>query len=84
MTFVLFLYILGTFSVVSNGAINIKSTGTSQNADVTFLTKNINDSFTEHHLERLQDNIYRFSKTPNLNEDSFGSASGISLKFKLH
>ena len=67
-----------------NGAINIKSTGTSQNADVTFLTKNINDSFTEHHLERLQDNIYRFSKTPNLNDDSFGSASGISLKFKLH
>lgn len=67
-----------------NGAIKIKSTGTSQNADVTFLTKNINDSFTEHHLERLQDNIYRFSKTPNLNDDSFGSASGISLKFKLH
>lgn len=67
-----------------NGAIKIKSTGTSQNADVTFLTKNINDSFTEHHLERLQDNIYRFSKTPNLNDESFGSASGISLKFKLH
>lgn len=67
----------------SNGALNIKTTGT-QNGDVTFLTKNINDSFTEHHLERLQDNIYRFSKTPNLNDESFGSASGISLKFKLH
>ena len=67
-----------------NGAIKIKSTGTSQNADVTFLTKNINDSFTEHHLNRLQENIYRFSKTPNLNDISFGSASGISLKFKLH
>lgn len=68
-----------------NGAISIKSTGTAQNdAGVSFLTKNINDSFTEHHLERLQDNIYRFSKTPNLNDESFGSASGISLKFKLH
>lgn len=67
----------------SNGAIRFKSTGT-QNADISFLTKNINDTFTEHHLERLQDNIYRFSRTPNLNDDSFGSASGISLKFKLH
>ena len=49
-----------------------------------FLTKDINDSFTEHHLERQKDNIYRFSKTPNLSDDTFGSASGISLKFKLH
>ncbi len=67
----------------NNGAIRIPSTGT-KDADVYFLTKNINDGFTEHHLERLQDNIYRFSKTPNLNDESFGSASGVSLKFKLH
>ena len=66
-----------------NGAIKIMSTGT-QDGEVSFLTKNINDSYTEHHLDRLQDNIYRFSKTPNLNDESFGSASGISLKFKLH
>lgn len=51
---------------------------------VKWVTKNINDSFTEHHLERLEDNIYRFSKTPNLNDDAFGTASGVSLKFKLH
>ena len=49
-----------------------------------WLTKNINDAFTEHHLQRLEDNIYRFSRTPNLGDESFGSASGISLKFKLH
>lgn len=66
-----------------NGAIRYSSTGT-QNAEISFLTKDINDSFTEHHLERLQENIYRFSRTPNLNDESFGSASGISLKFKLH
>lgn len=66
-----------------NGALKIPSVGT-KDADVYFLTKNINDGFTEHHLERLQDNIYRFSKTPNLNDESFGSASGVSLKFKLH
>lgn len=68
-----------------NGAIKIPPVGSSaKEGSVEFLTKNINDSFTEHHLDRLRDNIYRFSKTPNLNDDSFGSASGISLKFKLH
>lgn len=50
---------------------------------VYFLTKVINDSFIEHHLDRLEENIYRFSKTPNLSDEAFGTASGISLKFKL-
>lgn len=50
---------------------------------VYYLTKDINDTFTENHLNRIEDNIYRFSKTPNLDDDSFGTASGISLKFKL-
>ena len=50
---------------------------------VYFLTKEINDTFTEHHLNRLEKNIYKNSKTPNLEDESFGNASGISLKFKL-
>ena len=51
---------------------------------IHFITKDINDAFVEHHLNRLEDNIYRFSKTPNLDDDSFaGQASGIALKFKL-
>lgn len=56
----------------------------SQQGKAYFLTKNINDAFTEHHLERIQENIYRFSKTPNLSDETFGAASGVSLKFKLH
>ena len=54
------------------------------NEPVKWITKNINDAFTEHHLQRLEDNIYRFSKTPNLKDDTFNTASGIALKFKLH
>lgn len=50
---------------------------------VYFLTKDIKDGFIEHHLDRLEENIYRFSKTPNLSDEAFGTASGISLKFKL-
>lgn len=54
-----------------------------QDSDVYYLTKNVDDGFNTHHLDRLEDNIYRFSKTPNLNSDKFGEASGISLKFKI-
>lgn len=50
---------------------------------VYFLTKEINDGFMEHHLDRLEENIYHFSKTPNLSDEAFGTASGVSLKFKL-
>lgn len=51
---------------------------------VKWVTKEINDAFTEHHLQRLEANIYRFSKTPNMNDDIFSSASGVALKFRLH
>nr|MBR4281013.1 phage portal protein [Clostridia bacterium] len=50
---------------------------------VYFLTKDINDAFIEHHLDRLEENIYHYSKTPNLRDEAFGTASGVSLKFKL-
>ena len=66
-----------------NGSFVFPATGTQQ-GKAYFLTKNINDGFTEHHLQRLEDNIYRFSKTPNLEDTTFGTASGEALKFKLH
>lgn len=66
-----------------SGSFRFRQVGTQQ-GKVYFLTKDINDAFTEHHLERLEDNIYRFTRTPNLNDESFGTASGVSLKFKLH
>ena len=54
------------------------------NGKVYKLETNINDNFVEHHLERLKDNIYRFSNTPNLSDESFGgNSSGIALKHKL-
>ena len=53
------------------------------NGKVYFLTKDINDGFIEHHLDRLEENIYRLSKTPNLTDEAFGTSSGVALKFKL-
>lgn len=58
-------------------------TGSSDTGDIFFLEKNINDTFLQNHLNRLQDDIYRGSKTPNLTDEAFGNASGVSLKFKL-
>lgn len=64
-----------------SGAIKFK-TGPA-GGKVYFLTKDVNDTATENHLNRLERNIYKNSKTPNLNDEAFGNASGISLKFKL-
>lgn len=67
-----------------SGSFEVPNVGNSDKDPIYWLTKNINDGYTEHHLDRLEDNIYRFSKTPNLGDESFGTASGVSLKFKLH
>lgn len=67
----------------ASGTFFLRDLGTQQ-GDMSYLVKNINDTFNQNHLDRLEDNIYRFSDTPNLNDESFGSASGVSLKFKLH
>jgi SPP1 family phage portal protein len=68
-----------------SGVMIVKQFGTTPLQEpIKWLTKDINDSFTEHHLERLESNIYRFSKTPNMADEAFGTASGIALKFRLH
>lgn len=64
------------------GSIEFQSNGV-DDSDVYFLTKDINDAFLEHHLDRLEKGIRHFSKTPNLSDESFGTASGVSLKFKI-
>ena len=51
---------------------------------IHFITKDVNDSFVEHHLDRLDENIHRFSNTPDLSDEHFaGQSTGIALKFKL-
>ena len=67
----------------ANGSFNFPATGTQQ-GKAYFLTKNINDAFVEHNLERIQDNILHLSDTPNLRDTTFGTASGEALKFKIH
>lgn len=66
-----------------SGAFNFPATGTQQ-GKAYYLTKNINDAFTEHNLERIYESILNTSDTPNLKDATFGTASGEALKFKIH
>jgi SPP1 family phage portal protein len=52
--------------------------------DAEWLLKNIQDSAHENFKNRLQEDIHRFSQTPNLTDDSFsGVATGVSLRYKI-
>lgn len=67
----------------SNGALGIPGIG-AEKILVEFLSKDLNDSAIENHLDRLHDAIYRFSGTPDLADEAFGgNQSGVALKFKL-
>lgn len=52
-------------------------------AKIEYLTKQINDTFVENHLNRLEKNIYKFGQTPNLHDAASSSMSGLSMKLLL-
>lgn len=55
-----------------------------ENDDVKYLTKDINDQMIENHLDRLEENILKFSKSVNFSDESFGgNVTGIAMRFKL-
>ena len=52
--------------------------------DASFITKNINDAFIENNLKRIEKNIHKFAKVPDLSDENFsGDISGIAIEFKL-
>lgn len=65
------------------GVIGIDVDDSDSPYDVSYLTKNIDGTFVNSHLDRAEDNIYRFSKTPNLNDPEFSASSGIALRIKM-
>lgn len=53
--------------------------------EIGFIEKNINDAVIEHHLERLEANIYRFSKTPSMKDMKSNdqlSAAAMKIQFR--
>ena len=52
--------------------------------EVKYLTKDINDTMIENHLNRLEENIMRFAKSVNFSDESFGgNITGVAMKYKL-
>ncbi|MDO4803874.1 MAG: phage portal protein [Lachnospiraceae bacterium] len=51
--------------------------------DAEFMAKPDSDSTQEHLLDRLYKMIFQLSMVVDLSDESFGSASGIALKYKL-
>lgn len=50
----------------------------------SWLIKNINDTALENYKLRLDGDIHRFSKVPNMSDEKFaGNVSGESMKYKL-
>lgn len=53
------------------------------NSKVYYLTKDFNGTWQDSYAKRLETNIRYASGTPNMGDESFGTASGVSLKYKL-
>ena len=52
-------------------------------AKIEYITKNLNDVFYENAKETIEKNIYKFSATLDMSEESFTGASGEARKWKL-
>lgn len=59
-----------------------KSGGAGQSAE--WLIKDINDTALENYKNRLDADIHKFAKVPNMNDEHFaGNVSGEAMKYKL-
>jgi SPP1 family phage portal protein len=55
-----------------------------QGASASFLTKNVNDASQENLKSRIDSDIHKFSKCPDLTDQNFaGTSSGVAMKYKL-
>lgn len=59
--------------------------GCEKDDSIEYLTKQLNDAFVEHQKQSLRENIYRFSKTVDVNADTFtgSGASGEARRWLL-
>lgn len=63
-----------------NGAFNLFD----KDDDVSYLTKDVNNSMAENQLKTIAKNIMRFAKTVNFDDEAFaGTTTGVALGYKL-
>jgi SPP1 family phage portal protein len=83
-----YMVFTGEFELTNETIQAMKQTGAiklPKDAQVAYLTKQINDAFFENQKKTLEENIYKFSKRINYNDEAFsgGAESGESRKWKL-
>lgn len=55
-----------------------------ENGDAKWLIKNVNDAYSQNIKNRLNNDIHKFSLTPDMTDEKFaGNSSGVALGFKL-
>ena len=52
-------------------------------ADISYLTKNINDTQIHDMMENINTNIHKIANCPDFSQESFGTTSGIALRYRL-
>lgn len=73
----------GVAKIRDNRIINLFGTDNASDIVVKFLDKPDGDATQEHLLDRIERLIYEKSMVANINDESFGNASGVALEFKL-
>ncbi|WP_282919120.1 phage portal protein [Levyella massiliensis] len=63
--------------------INLEKTSGDGQLVVDFMQKPNADTTQENLLERIEKLIFQLSMVPNINDEKFGTASGIALQYKL-
>lgn len=65
-----------------NRTINVEGSN-GKDIDISFLERPSCDGTQENLLNRIETNLYRISMVANIQNESFGTSSGIALKYKL-
>lgn len=62
----------------------LNANGSESNADVKYIYKQYDVAGSEAYKSRLQNDIHKFTNTPDLNDENFsGTQSGEAMKYKL-
>lgn len=70
-------------NIRDNRIINLYGADNVEKLIVDFMEKPNGDASQEHLLDRLERLIYQISMVANINDESFGNATGVALEFKL-
>lgn len=54
-----------------------------EDGDASYLSKNISDTQIENMLKNINDTIHKIANSPDFSQESFGTSSGIALRFRL-